>query len=130
MIILTFEDFNNKIIIDNNAMSDIRIKDIEKHINLAPIEIVMRDQTPDDTSDHIYIACNKSNIKLTSLSIYLISIIFTYNDYIFSLIGETASQISERTLFVVYQITSLILVLVLVLVIMSTFSKIITYILI
>ena len=51
MIILSFEDFNNKIIIDKNAMSDIRIKDIEKDINLAPIEIVMRDQTPDDTSE-------------------------------------------------------------------------------
>ena len=44
MIILTFEEINNKFNIDNNAMSDIRIKDIEKDISLRPIEIVMRDQ--------------------------------------------------------------------------------------
>ena len=42
MLILTFEEFN----IDN-AMSDSRIKDIGKVISLTPIEIVMRDQTPD-----------------------------------------------------------------------------------
>ena len=36
---------------DNNAMSDIRIKDIGKDISLTPIEIVMRDQTLDITSD-------------------------------------------------------------------------------
>ena len=47
MLILTFEEFNNKFNIDNNAMSDIRIKDIGKDISLTPIEIVMRDQTPD-----------------------------------------------------------------------------------
>ena len=29
MLILTFEEFNNNFNIDNNAMSDIRIKDIE-----------------------------------------------------------------------------------------------------
>ena len=51
MLILTFEVFNNKSIIDNDAMSDIRIKDIGKSINLTPIEIVMRDQTPDNTSE-------------------------------------------------------------------------------
>ena len=51
MLILTFEGFNNKFNIDNNAMSDIRIKDIGKDISLTPIEIVMRDQTPDNTSE-------------------------------------------------------------------------------
>ena len=51
MLILTFEEFNNKFIIDNNAMSDIRIKDIGKDINLTTIGIVMRDQTPDNTSE-------------------------------------------------------------------------------
>ena len=47
MLILTFKEFNNNFIIDNSAMSDIRIKDIGKDISLTPIEIVMRDQTPD-----------------------------------------------------------------------------------
>ena len=47
MLILTFEEFNNKFNIDNNAMSDIRIKDIGKDISLTPIEIVMRDETLD-----------------------------------------------------------------------------------
>ena len=51
MLILTFEEFNNKFNIDNNAMSDIRIKDIGKDISLTPIEIVMRDQTPDSIRD-------------------------------------------------------------------------------
>ena len=32
-------------------MSDIRIKDIGKDICLTPIEIVMRDQIPDNTSE-------------------------------------------------------------------------------
>ena len=49
MLILIFEEINNKINIDNNAMSDIRIKDIGKDI--TPIEIVMRDQTPDSIRD-------------------------------------------------------------------------------
>ena len=48
MLILTFEEFNNKFNIDNIAMSDIRIKDIGKDISLTPIEIVMRDETPDN----------------------------------------------------------------------------------
>ena len=52
MLILTFEEFNNKFDIDNSAMSNIRIKDIGKDISLTPIEIVMRDQTPDNTSEH------------------------------------------------------------------------------
>ena len=47
MLILTFEEFNNKFNIDNNAMSDIRIKDIGKDISLTPIEIVMRDDKPE-----------------------------------------------------------------------------------
>ena len=51
MLILTFEKFNNKFNTDNNPMSDIRIKDIGKDISLTPIEIVMRDQTPDNTSE-------------------------------------------------------------------------------
>ena len=51
MLILTFEEFNNKFNIDNIAMSDIRIKDIGKDISLTPIEIVMRDQTPDSIRD-------------------------------------------------------------------------------
>ena len=51
MIILTFEELNNKFNIDNSAMSDIRIKDNGKDINLTPIEIVMRDQTPNNTND-------------------------------------------------------------------------------
>ena len=51
MFILTFEEFNNKFNIDNNAMSDSRIKDIAKDISLTPIEIVMRDQTPHSIGD-------------------------------------------------------------------------------
>ena len=47
MLILTFEEFNNNINIDNNAMSDIRTKDIGKDISLTQFEIVMRDETPD-----------------------------------------------------------------------------------
>ena len=46
MVILTFDELNNKFNIDNNAMRDIRIKDIGKHISLTPIEKVMRDQGP------------------------------------------------------------------------------------
>ena len=47
MLILTFEEFNNKFIIDNITMSDIRIKDI----SLTPIEIVMRDDKPEMVSE-------------------------------------------------------------------------------
>ena len=46
MLILTFEEFNNKFNIDNIAMSDIRIKDIGRDISLTPTEIVMRDENP------------------------------------------------------------------------------------
>ena len=59
MLILTFEEFNNKFNIDNNAMSDIRIKDLGKDISLTTIEIVMKDQgtcladqTPDPRSGY------------------------------------------------------------------------------
>ena len=51
MLILTFRDFNNKFNNDNNAMSDIRIKDIGKDISLTPIEILMRDHTLNNTSE-------------------------------------------------------------------------------
>ena len=51
MLILTFEEFNKKFNIDNNAMSDIRIKDIGKYISLTPIEIVMRDDKPKMVSE-------------------------------------------------------------------------------
>ena len=46
MLILTFEEFNDKFNIDNNAMSDIRIKDIGKDISLTSIKVVMRDENP------------------------------------------------------------------------------------
>ena len=51
MLILNFEEFNNKFNIDNNAMSDIRIKDIGKDISLTPIEIVKRDDKPEMVSE-------------------------------------------------------------------------------
>ena len=51
MLILTFEEFNNKFNIDNNAMSDIRIKDIGKEISLTAIGIVMRDDKPEMVSE-------------------------------------------------------------------------------
>ena len=46
MLILIFEEFNNKFDIDNKAMSNIRIEDIGRAITLTPNEIVMRDETP------------------------------------------------------------------------------------
>ena len=51
MLILNFEEFDNKFNIDDNAMSDIRIKYIGKDINLTPIEIVMRDENPKTISE-------------------------------------------------------------------------------
>ena len=51
MLILTFEEFNNKFNIDNNDMSDIRIKDLGKDISLPPIEIAMRDDKPEMVSE-------------------------------------------------------------------------------
>ena len=52
MLILTFEELNNKYNIDNEAISDIRIKDIGKDISLTPIEIVMRDEILNMISEH------------------------------------------------------------------------------
>ena len=51
MPILTFEEFNNEFGIDNKAMSNIKIEDIGREINLIPIEIVMRDKTPDSIKE-------------------------------------------------------------------------------
>ena len=52
MLILTFEEFNNEF--DNNSepMSNIRIKDIGKDISLTPIEIIMRDDKPENIIDN------------------------------------------------------------------------------
>ena len=47
MLILSFEGFNNEFGIDNEPMSNIRIKDIGKDISLTPIEIIMRDENPE-----------------------------------------------------------------------------------
>ena len=47
MLILTFEEFNNKFSVDNEPMSSMRIKDIGKDISLTPIEIIMRDEKPE-----------------------------------------------------------------------------------
>ena len=52
MLILTFVEFNNKYNIENKAVSNIEIEDIGKYISLIPIEIVMRDQTPDNIIDN------------------------------------------------------------------------------
>ena len=52
MLILSFEKFNNKFGIDNEPMSNIRIKDIGRDVSLTPIEIVMRDQTPDNINEN------------------------------------------------------------------------------
>ena len=46
----TFEEFINKIDIDNIAMSNIKI-DISRDITLTLIEILMRDQTPVNIKD-------------------------------------------------------------------------------
>ena len=51
MLILTFEEYNNKFHIEHSAMSNIRIKDIGKDISLTPIEIVMRDETPGNINE-------------------------------------------------------------------------------
>ena len=47
MLILSFEEFNNESGIDNEPMSNIRIKDIGKDISLNPIELLMRDEKPE-----------------------------------------------------------------------------------
>ena len=46
MRILSFEEFIIKLGIYNKAMSNIRLEGVGKDINLTPIEIVMRDETP------------------------------------------------------------------------------------
>ena len=46
LLILSFEEFNNKFGIDSKAMSNIRVEDIGKKISLTPIEIIMKDQKP------------------------------------------------------------------------------------
>ena len=51
MFFLTFEEFINKFGIEKKAMSNIKIEDIGRDISLTPIEIVMRDQKPDNTID-------------------------------------------------------------------------------
>ena len=51
LLILAFKELKNEFNTDINAMSDIRIKDIGKDISLTPIELVMRDQTLDNTSE-------------------------------------------------------------------------------
>ena len=51
MLILTFEEFNDNIGIDNKIMINIRIEDIGKDISLIPIKIVMRYEKPDNTSE-------------------------------------------------------------------------------
>ena len=43
ILILSFEEFNNKFGIDNKAMSNIKIEDISQ----TPIKIIMRDETPE-----------------------------------------------------------------------------------
>ena len=54
MLILTFEELNNKFIIDNKAMSNIRIEDIGKDISLTTIEIAKRDKTPLTVNYDVY----------------------------------------------------------------------------
>ena len=51
MLTLTCEEFINNFAIDNKTLNNIRIEDIGKDICLSPIEIVMRDQTPDNIND-------------------------------------------------------------------------------
>ena len=52
MLALSFEGFINKFGIDNKALTNIRIKDIGKDISLTPIEILMRDKTPDKINEN------------------------------------------------------------------------------
>ena len=40
MLILTFEEFSNKFNIGNNAISDIRIKDIRSDIRMKDIRVI------------------------------------------------------------------------------------------
>ena len=59
MPMLSFEELNNKFGIDNKAMSNIRIEDIGKDINLTPKELVMRDQKPDNTSERWFLVIRR-----------------------------------------------------------------------
>ena len=52
MLILTFEEFNNKYNINNKAMSYIKIEDVGRYICLIPIEIVMIDQRPNNFNEN------------------------------------------------------------------------------
>ena len=52
MLTLSFEEFNNEFGSNNEPMSNIRIKDIGKDIRLTPIEIIMRDEKPDNIIDN------------------------------------------------------------------------------
>ena len=52
MLILSFEEFNKKYDIDNKAMCNIKIEDICRDISLIPIQIVTRDQKPDNINDN------------------------------------------------------------------------------
>ena len=56
MLISSFEELKKEFGIDKKAMSNIRLEDIGKDINLTPIEIAMRDKTP------LNINNNKSHI--------------------------------------------------------------------
>ena len=51
MIILIFEEFNNKYNIENEAMSNIEIESICRDIILIPIEVVVGDRTPDSVNE-------------------------------------------------------------------------------
>ena len=52
MLTLTFEEIFIRFCIDNKPMSNIKIGDVGKVIILTPIEIVMRDQTPDNSNEN------------------------------------------------------------------------------
>ena len=52
MLILIFEEFNNEFGFNNEPLINIRIKDIGKDISLTPIEILMRDEKPDNINDN------------------------------------------------------------------------------
>ena len=52
MLILSFEEVNNEFGINNEPLSNIRIKDIGKDISLTPIGIIMRDEEPDNINDN------------------------------------------------------------------------------
>ena len=51
MIVLTFEEFNTNFIIHNKATSNIETRNMGRDINLKPIQILIRDQTPDSIND-------------------------------------------------------------------------------